>query len=123
MRPAEKGIAQSVRQRLLNRVRETGEDYNLLLNRYAIERLLFRLSQSRHADQFVLKGAMLFTVWTGALHRPTRDLDLLGFGERWAGGWRFVSSRRGAGWRNRHRLILRAGPRSPSFQTSKTTYR
>lgn len=81
MRPAEKGIAQSVRQRLLNRARKTGEDYNLLLNRYAIERLLYRLSQSQHADQFVLKGAMLFTVWTGALHRPTRDLDLLGFGE------------------------------------------
>ena len=81
MRPAEKGIAQSVRQRLLNRARETGEDYNLLLNRYAIERLLYRLSQSQHANQFVLKGAMLFAVWTGALHRPTRDLDLLGFGE------------------------------------------
>jgi len=78
---SEKGTAQSVRQRLLNRARETGEDYNLLLNRYAIERLLYRVSESPHADGFVLKGAMLFTVWTGALHRPTRDLDLLGFGE------------------------------------------
>ena len=81
MSPAEQGVAQSVRQRLLNRSRETGEDYNLLLTRYAVERWLYRLSQSAYANDFVLKGAMLFTVWTGALHRPTRDLDLLGFGE------------------------------------------
>lgn len=81
MSPAEHGVAQSIRQRLLNRSRETGEDYNLLLTRYAIERLLYRLSQSEHANDFVLKGAMLFTVWTGALHRPTHDLDLLGFGD------------------------------------------
>ncbi len=81
MSPAKHGVAQSVRQRLLNRSRETGEDYNLLLTRYAVERLLYRLSQSEHVDAFVLKGALLFTVWTGAMHRPTRDLDLLGFGE------------------------------------------
>ncbi len=81
MSPAEHGIVQSVRQRLLNRSRESGEDYNLLLTRYAVERLLYRLSQSEHANEFILKGAMLFTVWTGAMHRPTRDLDLLGFGE------------------------------------------
>jgi len=81
VKSAEHGVTQSVRQRLLNRSRETGEDYNLLLTRYAVERLLYRLSQSEHADAFVLKGAMLFTVWTGALHRPTRDLDLLGFGD------------------------------------------
>ena len=81
MSPAEQGVAQSVRQRLLNRSRETGEDYNLLLTHYAVERLLYRLSRSEYVNDFVLKGAMLFTVWTGALHRPTRDLDLLGFGE------------------------------------------
>ncbi len=78
---AEKRVAHSVRQRLLNRSRDTGEDYSLLLTRYAIERLLYLLSQSAHADAFVLRGAMLFALWTGALHRPTRDLDLLGFGE------------------------------------------
>ncbi|MFQ5463189.1 MAG: nucleotidyl transferase AbiEii/AbiGii toxin family protein [Phycisphaerae bacterium] len=81
MSPAEHGVAQSVRQRLLDRSRDTGEDYNLLLTRYSVERLLYRLSQSEHVDSFVLKGAMLFTVWKGAMHRPTRDLDLLGFGE------------------------------------------
>lgn len=81
VRPDEQGVAHSVRQRLLNLSVETGEEYNRLLVRFAVERLLYRISQSKHADAFVLKGAMLFSVWTGALHRPTRDLDLLGFGE------------------------------------------
>lgn len=48
--------------------------------RYALERLLYRLSQSAHADRFLLKGAMLFTLWYDMPHRPTRDVDLLGFG-------------------------------------------
>ena len=73
--------AASVRQRLLNRSRETGEDYNLLLTRYGNERLLYRLSVSPHAGRFVLKGALLFAAWTGVPHRPTRDLDLLGRGD------------------------------------------
>lgn len=72
--------ARSTRQRLLNRSRETGEDYNLLLTRFGIERLLYRLSCSSHANNFILKGAILFAAWTGRLYRPTRDLDLLGFG-------------------------------------------
>ncbi len=74
-------VARSTRRRLLNRSRETGEDYSLLLTRFGIERLLYRLSRSAHAHAFVLKGAMLFAVWTGKVHRPTRDLDLLGFGD------------------------------------------
>jgi predicted nucleotidyltransferase component of viral defense system len=52
-----------------------------MLTRYALERLLFRLSQSAHKEQFTLKGAMLFVLWTGQMHRPTRDLDLLGAGK------------------------------------------
>jgi hypothetical protein len=52
-----------------------------VLAQYAIERLLFRLSQSPFANQFVLKGATLFAVWSGKLHRPTRDVDLLGYGD------------------------------------------
>ncbi len=71
----------SVRQRLLNLSHQRQEDFNLVLSLYAIERLLYRLSQSPYAGQFVLKGAVLFSVWTGKLHRPTRDLDLLGFGD------------------------------------------
>jgi predicted nucleotidyltransferase component of viral defense system len=65
----------------LNRARSTGEDFNLILKHYAIERLLYRLSRSRHRSQFVLKGAMLLKAWTGRLYRPTQDLDLLGFGD------------------------------------------
>lgn len=78
--------AASVRQRLLNLSRQTGEDFQLLLTRYAIERLLYRLSCSPHGSRFLLKGAMLFALWTGRMHRPTRDLDLLGFGDASAAG-------------------------------------
>lgn len=74
-------VGASVRQRLLNLRDKTGEDFNALLTQFAIERFLYRLSQSSHAERFVLKGAMLFRVWFGSLHRPTKDLDLLGFGE------------------------------------------
>jgi hypothetical protein len=72
--------AASVLARLLNRSRSTGENYNLLLSRFVIERLLFRLSVSPHASSFVLKGALLFALWYDTPHRPTKDADLLGFG-------------------------------------------
>jgi Nucleotidyl transferase AbiEii toxin, Type IV TA system len=74
-------LAASVHQRLLNLSQERREDFNLILTRYAIERLLARLAQAGYAGQFVLKGALLFAIWTGRLHRPTRDLDLLGYGD------------------------------------------
>ena len=74
-------VGASVRQRLLNLRDKTGEDFNALLTQFAIERFLYRLSQSSLSDRFVLKGAMLFRVWSGSLHRPTKDVDLLGFGE------------------------------------------
>ena len=74
-------LAHSVRQRLLNLAMKRGEDPNLIFIRYALERLLYRLSRSGKADQFILKGAMLFAVWTDRTHRPTRDLDLLGSGD------------------------------------------
>lgn len=72
--------AASVRARLLNRARETGQDFNLILIRYALERLLYRLSISAHADQFLLKGALLFDLWFDIPHRSTRDADFLGLG-------------------------------------------
>ncbi|HEX7048929.1 MAG TPA: nucleotidyl transferase AbiEii/AbiGii toxin family protein [Longimicrobiales bacterium] len=75
-----KDVAASVRQRLLNLARRTGEDYNALLIRFATERLLFRLSRSAHADHFVLKGAWLFYAWD-LQRRATRDVDFLGFGD------------------------------------------
>ena len=74
-------IGASVQQRLLNLRDKTGEDFNALLTQFAIERFLYRLSQSSLADRVVLKGAMLFRVWSGSLHRPTKDVDLLGYGE------------------------------------------
>lgn len=76
-----KDIGASVRARLLRLARERGEDFQLVLTRYANERLLYRLASSKHESRFVLKGAVLFTLWTGEPHRATRDVDLLGFGE------------------------------------------
>ena len=70
----------SVLARLLYRSRSTGKNYNLLLSRFAIERLLYRLSVSPHAGSFVLKGTLLLALWYDTPHRPTKDADLLGFG-------------------------------------------
>lgn len=72
--------AASVRARLLNVAKATGTDFNLVLVRFALERLLFRLSTSAHSDRFVLKGALLFTLWYHLPYRATRHADLLGFG-------------------------------------------
>ena len=76
-----KNIGASVRVPLLQRSREDRTDFQILLMRYALERLLYRLSRSDHRNRFVLKGAMLFATWVQAPFRPTRDLDLLGYGE------------------------------------------
>ena len=78
---AVKDIAASVRQRLLNIAKEQEEDFNLILTRYGLERMLYRLSQSKWRDKFLLKGAMLLTLWHDEPHRPTRDADLLGLVE------------------------------------------
>lgn len=74
-----RNLAASVRQRLLNVSKRNGEAFDLVLTRYALERLLYRLGKSQYHNQFLLKGAMLFAAWVGAPHRPTRDVDLLGF--------------------------------------------
>ena len=73
-------IAASHRAKLLVLARERKEDFQFLLTRWAVERFLFRLSRSKHKQRFVLKGATLFIAWAGKLHRPTKDLDLLGSG-------------------------------------------
>ena len=70
-----------MRQRLLNLAHERGQPMELLLTRYALERLLHRLSLSPRRDRFVLKGAMLLAVWFDEPHRAMRDVDLLGFGD------------------------------------------
>jgi predicted nucleotidyltransferase component of viral defense system len=79
-REAPVNLPASVHQRLLNLSQQRGEEFNLLLTRFAIERLLYRLSRSTEAGHFVLKGALAFAVWGMQPHRPTRDLDLLGYG-------------------------------------------
>lgn len=76
-----RNVGASVRQRLLNLAHARGQPMELLLTRYALERLLHRLSLSPHRERFVLKGAMLLTTWFDEPHRATRDVDLLGFGD------------------------------------------
>ena len=81
MTPPKDPLAQSVHDRLLRLAADRKEDFNALLGRYGIERVLYRLSRTRHGRRFVLKGAMLFIVWLNRLERPTRDVDLLGLGQ------------------------------------------
>jgi predicted nucleotidyltransferase component of viral defense system len=74
-------MAQSVKERLLTIAKARREELEQVLVRYAAERLLYRLSVSKHREDFILKGAMLFIAWEGMPHRVTRDIDLLGFGD------------------------------------------
>lgn len=75
-----RNLAASIRTRLKQQADATRQDFNLTLTRYGLERLLYRLSVSPHAQRYVLKGSLLFCVWYDQPHRPTRDADLLGFG-------------------------------------------
>jgi len=72
-----KNLPASVRQRLTNRAREINRPFQEVLQYFAMERFLYRLAQSRHANHFVLKGALMFTVWGAPASRPTKDIDLL----------------------------------------------
>lgn len=81
MAKATVNLPASVRARLLALSKTTGQTFDLVLTRFALERLLYRLSKSRYADRFVLKGAMLLATWLDDPTRPTRDIDLLGFGD------------------------------------------
>jgi len=74
-------MAASVRQRLLNLARERKEDFGLMLTKYGLERILYRIAQSQHRELFVLKGALLFELWTEQRYRPTRDADFLARGQ------------------------------------------
>jgi hypothetical protein len=70
-------VGASIRQRLLNLAKERQEDFGLVLTKFGLERILYRISQSKYQDLFVLKGGLLFEVWTGQRYRPTRDADFL----------------------------------------------
>jgi hypothetical protein len=71
----------SARQRLLNLSRENKEDFGLVLTKYGLERVLYRIAQSKYRNLFVLKGALLFELWTQQRYRPTRDADFLARGQ------------------------------------------
>lgn len=75
-----KDLGASIQARLRNLAQQRGDDVQLLLTQFVLERLLHRLAASAHAHLFLLKGAMLFAAWTNMPHRATRDLDLLGHG-------------------------------------------
>ena len=75
-----RNLAASIRARLKQRADAAKQDFNLTLTHYGLERLLYRLSISPHAANYLLKGALLFSLWYDQPHRPTRDADLLGFG-------------------------------------------
>jgi hypothetical protein len=81
MREPVRNMGASVRARLLNLAKQRQQPHELLLTRYALERLLYRLSTTKHRERFVLKGAMLMAAWFDDPFRPTRDLDLLGLGD------------------------------------------
>ena len=73
-----RNLAASVHQRLLNHARAEGRPFNEVLQYFALERFLYRLGCSPQREQFVLKGALMFTAWQSPFTRPTRDIDLLG---------------------------------------------
>lgn len=76
-RPPPRNLSESVKQRLVRRAREEDRDAQYVLIQYGLERLLYRLSQSGYASDYLMKGALLYLVWTGKTYRPTKDLDLL----------------------------------------------
>ena len=75
-----RNLAASIRARLKQHADASKQDFNLTLTHYGLERLLYRLSVSAHSHSYLLKGALLFSLWYDLPHRPTRDADLLGFG-------------------------------------------
>lgn len=81
MNEERESLVRSIRERLVRHAKEIRVEPNLIFTRYAVERFLYRLSCSPHGDRFVLKGALLLLVWLGETLRPTRDADVLGFGD------------------------------------------
>jgi hypothetical protein len=75
-----KDMSASIRARLKNIAKAEETDFITVLTRYGLERLLYRIGQSKYASQYLLKGALLFNLWYDMPHRSTKDIDLLGFG-------------------------------------------
>lgn len=77
-KPGVRNTPASIHQRLLTQAKTSSRPFNEVLQRFAIERFLARLAASAIEDRFVLKGATMFSVWSGETSRPTMDIDLLG---------------------------------------------
>jgi hypothetical protein len=75
-----RNIAASVRARLASKAKADGRPFQEVLQYYGLERFLYRISKSEHNDRFILKGALMLNVWKAPESRPTRDIDLLGYG-------------------------------------------
>lgn len=70
--------ATSVKDRLRNRSKETGKTLQELLTAYGLERTIYRISISKYADNFTLKGGIfLYAIFNGNYSRATTDIDLL----------------------------------------------
>ena len=76
-----KNLPASIRQKMLNLAQERNDDFGLVLTKYGLERMLFRLSKSKYRETFILKGALLFELWTKERYRATRDADFLAAGD------------------------------------------
>ena len=76
-----KNLPASIRQKLSDLARTRKDDFGLILVKYGLERILYRLTRSAHREALVLKGALLFELWTHDTYRPTRDADFLGRGD------------------------------------------
>lgn len=78
MNKGSRNIAASIRQKLKNQVTQSKRPFAELLQYYAMEHFLYRLTQSSHAKRFILKGALMLRVWQSPQFRPTKDIDMLG---------------------------------------------
>lgn len=78
MKDGIKNIEASVRSRLQNEARKINKPFAEVLQYYGMERFLYRFSQSKYTDKFILKGALMFTAWGVPERRATLDIDFLG---------------------------------------------
>ena len=91
-------IAASIRQRLLNKAKKEFRPFHELLQYYTMERFLYRVSRSKHANRFVLKGALMLHIWQMPNVRATMDIDFLGKGSNQAENEKGLHFRQGCLW-------------------------
>lgn len=72
-----KNIVASVLAKLRNHSKSSDVPFQQVLQQYAIERFLYRISKSKHAESVILKGALLLKTIGIPSARPTMDIDML----------------------------------------------